>query len=117
MPTKAVRNGSKMAPMSLPRMWLESMPKAERVLKTPTVLHETFETGQQRQYEEQRDTWSREGVFWCKNTGTWETRREGHSSQPVSGHWFYSKHKMVLEMYGDVRQPPVETEQVVFYKT
>ena len=103
--------------MSLQKTWLESMPKTERVSKTPAVPHETSETEQQRQYEEQRDTWSREGVFWCKNTGTWEIRREGHSSQPVSGHWFYNKAKGVLEMYTDVLQPPVETDQVFFYKT
>jgi hypothetical protein len=103
--------------MCLQKTWLESMPKTERVSKNPAIPHETSDTAQQRQYEEQRDAWSREGVFWCKNTGTWETRREGHSSQPVSGHWFYNKDKMVLEMYGDVRQPPVETEQVFFYNT
>ena len=115
--SKAVRKGSKLAPMSLQKTWLESMPKTERALKPPTVPHETFKMEQQRHYEEQRDIWSREGVFWCKNTGTWEIRREGFSSQPVSGHWFHNRVKGVLEMYSDIRQPPVKTEEVSFYKT
>ena len=62
------------------------------------------------------DTWSREGAFWCKNTGTWEIRRQGRSSLPVSEHWFHNRITGVLEMYGDILQPPVKTEQVVFYK-
>lgn len=85
--------------------------------KRRTETHQkTVEEDQQRHYEEQRAIWAREGIFWCKLTETWESRRDGQPSKAVSGKWFHNKEKGILEMYGDLRQPPVHTKEVIFFK-
>jgi hypothetical protein len=111
-------NGSKMVvPVTSQKSWLDSVP-AQRVLKPlgrGLPPQETFEETKQRHYEEQRVIWAREGVFWCKRTETFESRCEGQPNKPVSGHWFHNKDKEVLELYNDLRQPPVETKPVFFF--
>jgi hypothetical protein len=115
---KTVGNGSKAAPPMLQKTWLDSMPSTQRVSGTQkrgAPPPETYEEKQQRHYAEQREIWAREGVFWCKHTETWESRRDGQPSKPVSGHWFHNKEKGVLEVYEDLRQPPVRTKEVFFF--
>jgi hypothetical protein len=76
---------------------------------------ETFEQERQRHYEEQRDIWAREGVFWCKHTETFESRQEGKPSKAVSGHWFHNKGRGLIEKYEDLQQPPVKTREVFLF--
>jgi len=97
--------------------WLESVPKTQRVLKKTAPAQDDYEKEKQIEFEEQRAIWSREGVFWSKRTETFEVRREGYPSTAVSGHWFFNKINGKLEMYGDIRQPPVETKEAVFFET
>ena len=92
------------------------MPSTQLVSrKGGAAPRETSEQGQQRHYEEQREIWAREGAFWSKRTETFEIRRDGQPSKPVSGHWFHNKEKGLLEKYEDVRQPQVEIREVVFF--
>jgi hypothetical protein len=118
--SRTVGNGSKAVPPTLQKTWLDSMPSTQRVSgknqKRGAQPQETFEEEQRRQYAEQREIWAREGIFWCKITGTFESRRDGQPSKPVSGHWFHNKEKGLIEMYEDLRQPPVQTREVVFFK-
>ena len=118
-------NSSKMVvPVPSQKSWLDSFP-TQRVLKRKGE-EENFEQikqsqiqgyheKQQSNYEEQRAIWAREGVFWCKHTETFESRLDGQPGKPVSGHWFHNKEKGVLEMYNDLRQPPVEIKEVFFF--
>ena len=125
--SRIVENGSKAAPSVMKKKtWLDSFASVHRDMeprKRKVPQQETFEQcqrrhleQQQKEYEQQRAIWAREGVFWCKNTETWEVRRDGQPNQPVSGHWFHNKNKGVLELYNDVRQDPVQTKDVVFFK-
>jgi hypothetical protein len=112
---RTVENGSKVALQMPQTTWLDSVPSTQRVSgnrKRAVQPQETFEEEQKRHQAEQRAIWAREGIFWCKLTETWESRRDGQSSKPVSGHWFHNKGKGVLEMYDDVRHPPVQTKEV-----
>jgi hypothetical protein len=117
--TKDLWTSQEAAP-PMPQTWLGIMSSTQRVLgnqKRRTETHQkTVEEDQQRHYEEQRAIWAREGIFWCKLTETWESRRDGQPSKAVSGHWFHNKGKGILEMYGDLRQPPVHTKEVIFFK-
>jgi hypothetical protein len=97
------------------KTWLESAPMT-RVLKKTAPTQDNFAKEKQIEFEEQRAISSREGVFWSRRTETFEVRREGYPSTPVSGHWFFNKISGKLEMYGDTRQPPVETQAVVFFE-
>jgi hypothetical protein len=103
--------------MASQNTWLNSMPKTQLVLKPPVPTQKDLEKEQQVRYEKQQAIWAREGVFWCKDTETLEIRREGCQTQPVSGHWFHNRTKKVLELYSDIQQAPVETREVVFFKT
>jgi len=96
--------------------WLESAPKTQRVFKTTAPPQDDSEKEKQIEFEEQRAIWSREGVFWSKRTETFEVRREGYPSMPVSDQWFFNKINGKLEMYGDIRQPPVTTKEAVFFE-
>jgi hypothetical protein len=112
---RTVGNGSKVALPASQKTWLASMQSTQLVSgnrKREAPPQETFEQERQRHYEEQRDIWAREGVFWCKNTETFESRREGQPSKPVSGHWFHNKGKGQIEKYEDLQQPPVQTREV-----
>jgi hypothetical protein len=117
--SRIVRNGSNVAPpISHQKTWLDSMPPTKRVLgnqKGEAQPQETFEEKKQREYAEHVVIWAREGVFWCKYTETFESREDGKPSNPVSGYWFHNKKKGVLEMYEDLKQPPVQTKEVVFF--
>jgi len=113
-----MRNGSKMVvPVTSQISWLDSVP-AQRVMKPQgrgLPPPETFEETKQRQYEEQRAIWAREGVFWCKYTETFASRQDGKPSKAVSGHWFHNKDKGLIEKYEDLQQPPVQTREVFFF--
>jgi len=116
--TSTVGKGSNMALTASQKTWLDSMPSPQLVSgkrKREAPPRETFEQERQRQYEEQRDVWAREGVFWCKNTETFESRQEGKPSKAVSGHWFHNKGRGLIEKYEDLRQPPVQTREVFFF--
>jgi hypothetical protein len=120
MMSRTVRNGSNVAPpISHQKTWLDSLPSTKRVVenrKGEAPPQETVAEKQQREYAEKMVIWAREGVFWCKYTETFETREDGKSSKPVSGHWFHNKEKGLIEMYEDLRQPPVQTREVVLFK-
>jgi hypothetical protein len=116
--SKTLQNGSELAISITQKTWLHSVSSTQRVVKhrkRGAPPQETFEEVKQRHYEEQRRIWSHEGVFWCKNTETFESRCEGQPNKPVSGHWFHNKCKGVCELYTDLRQTPVETKEVVFF--
>ena len=115
---RTVGNGSKVALPVSQKTWLASMPSTQLVSgnrKREAPPQETFEQERQRHYEEQRDIWAREGVFWCKHTETFESRQEGKSSKAVSGHWFHNKGRGLVEKYEDLQQPPVQTREVFLF--
>jgi hypothetical protein len=98
--------------------WLDAMSSKQRALeprKKGATPQETFQEEQRIHEEEQRLIWAREGIFWCKLTETWESRREGQPNKPVSGLWFHNRGRGVLEMYGDLKQPPVQTNEVYIF--
>jgi hypothetical protein len=97
--------------------WLKSAPKTQRVFKKTSPPQDDFKQEKQMEFEEQRQIWSREGVFWSKHTGTFEVRREGCPSMAVSEHWFFNKINGKLEMYGDINLPPIDTKDAVFFET
>ena len=114
---RTVGNGSKVALPVSQKTWLASMPSTQLVSgnrKREAPPQATFEQERQRQYEEQRDILSREGVFWCKHTETFESREEGKPSKAVSGLWFHNRKTSRIEKYGDLQQPPVHTREVFF---
>jgi hypothetical protein len=115
--SRTVGNGSKVAPLISQKTWLDSFPSTQRVVKPwgKGAPPQETEQAQQRYHAEQRAIWAREGVFWCKHTETFESRLEGQPSNPVSGHWFHNKERGVLEMYNDLRQPPMQTKEVLFF--
>ena len=89
-----VGNDSKtVVPFNSHKSWLDSSP-TQRVLKRKggggnfeqikQSQIQTYHEKQQSQYEEQREIWAREGIFWCKRTETFESRSEGHPNKPVS---------------------------------
>jgi hypothetical protein len=119
-------NGSKLVvPATSQKSWLDAFP-TQRVLKrkgggenfeqVKQSQIERYHEKQQSNCEEQRTIWAMEGIFWCKQTETFSSRREGHPNKAVSGHWFHNKDKGVLEMYNDLRQPPVETKEVFLFQ-
>jgi hypothetical protein len=112
--SRTVANGTNVAPLMLKNTWLDSMPSTPRV-KKGAPPQETYEEQQQRLYAEQREILAREGVFRCKHTETLESKRDGQPSTPISGHWFHNKRNGLLEMYGDLQQPPVQTKEVFFF--
>ena len=115
--SKTTGNDSKLAHrVSQQQTWLNCMPKTQLVVKTTAPPKQDFKKERQIKYEEQRAILSREGVFWSKRTGTFEIRREGFPSTPVSGHWFFNKTNGKLEMYGDLNKPPIETKETVLFE-
>ena len=102
--------------MAQQKTWLESAPKTQRVFKRTAATQDDCGKEPQISFEEQRAIWSREGVFWSKRTETFEVRREGYPSSPLSEHWFFNEINGKLEMYGDIRQPPLETKDSVFFE-
>jgi hypothetical protein len=113
-----VRKGSKGAPpISQQNTWLDSMPSTQRVLGKNGVppQEKSKEEEQERHQAEKWAIAAREGMFWCKITETFSSRIDGEPNTPVSGHWFHNREKDVLEMYGDLRQPPVHTKEVFLF--
>ena len=111
--------GSKVALPVCQKTWLDAMPSTKTVSgnrKIETNPLTTFEEEKERNYEEQRDVWAREGLFWCKRTETFSSRRDGQPNKPISGHWFHNKQTGRIKKYEDLHQPPVETKEVFFFQ-
>ena len=96
------------------KTWLESAPKTQRVFQKTAPTQD--ETEKQISFEKQREVWSREGVFWSRRTKTFEVRRDGFPSSPLSENWVFNKTNGKLEMYLDIREPPIKTKDVVFFE-
>jgi hypothetical protein len=108
--------------LAIMNTWLQALgdKKRQRVLQKHPPKQETMQQKKQREYEQQRDVWAREGVFYNKVSATWESRSvQADGSlvhRPVSGEWYYNKPKDILELYSDIKSAPVASKDAVCKK-